>query len=123
MNVATGLGLKVLQIADRGRLDQERVHLEVLRDCLGSFFVLLATVENTPGTILAGNRPAFWFGGENFKMGDNIILYTKSGQASKSMRPDGHCNHFLYWGVNVAMFAHSVAKVVLAEINRWETAG
>jgi hypothetical protein len=121
MIVTTGVGLKVLSIADRGNLAQERVHLQVMRDCGGSFYLLLATVETPTGAIYAGNRPAYWFGPEAFKTGDNIIVYTKSGQDTKSVRPDGHMNHFFFWGMNVAMFEHVTARVVVAELNTWET--
>lgn len=122
MIVTPPAALKINTIADRGDAANERVHLEVIRDCdLGSYIVM-ATVEVSPGRVYAGFRPAYWFTAKPVKTGDHIIVYTKAGKDSTEPRPDGHLNHFYYWGVVTPMFA-GLGRVVLGELNAWQTGG
>jgi hypothetical protein len=121
VNLPPALHIKV--IADRGNLALERVHLEVARDCDISSYLIMATIEAAPGKVYAGFRPAYWFTTQQVKTGDHVIVYTREGTDSKELRPDGHVNHFLYWGVkNNAMFGPT-GRVVLAELNTWQTGG
>src|SRR5580658_4724291 len=96
--------LKILQIADKGNLGAERVHVEVIRECDLGYFILMATVEMSPNRIYAGLRPAFWFSPQLVRPGDNIIVYTKEGTPSTELRLDGHTNYFYYWGSKGAFF-------------------
>ena len=84
MIVAAGLGLKLVRISERGIAANERIHLEAVRDVDLSFYVVIFTIEITPGRIFAGSRPAYWFEPQKVNAGDNVVLYTRSGMPSKA---------------------------------------
>ena len=123
MIVSTGTNLKLLRIVNRGDIANERVHLEVTRDGNTSYYILLATQELSPDRINAGGRPAYWFESTEVKAGDHVVVYTRAGTYSRSQRKDGHFNHFFYWGYTTPLFGAVTARVVVAEINTWETGG
>jgi hypothetical protein len=115
--------LKINNIADRGNLALERIHLEVLRDCDIAAYLLMATIESAPGQVFAGFRPAYWFASRQVKSGDHIIVYTREGKNTQEIRPDGRFNHFFFWGVkNSGMFGPT-ARALLVELNTWESFG
>jgi hypothetical protein len=115
--------LKFVRIANRGIHDQERVHLEALVDCDSSFFVLIATIEFAEGRIFSGGRPCFWFDKQYFEAGDGVIVYSKEGRYSRQLRPDGHYDHFFFWGVQGTLFGAPTARVVITELTDWITGG
>ena len=123
MIVSTGLNLKFVGIINRGEIATERVHLQATRDGNTTYFILLATIAVTPNEIRAGSRAAYWFEPTDVKEDDHIIVYTKAGEYSKAPRKDGHFNHFFYWGRTTPLFGNSSARVVVAELNTWETGG
>jgi hypothetical protein len=123
MIVSTGVGLKFVSLVDRGQLGTERVHLVVTRDGDMSYYVLLATHALSPQEIASGNRLAYWFEPKKVREGDHIVVYTRPGTYSRSVRPDGRTNHFFFWERREPLFGAPNARVVIAELNTWETGG
>jgi len=123
MIVSLPPALRIVTIADRGNSVNERIHFEVIRDCDLASYVVMATLEVSPGRIAAGFRPVYWFVSDQVKAGDHLILYTREGQDGKDIRADGHRNHFFFWGVKGGTMFPTNAKVVLVEINQWVTGG
>jgi hypothetical protein len=113
---------KILGIADRGNLEMERVHIEIVSDCNLSSLIVLATVPTDDGRIYAGSRPAYWFPDQSVKTGDHIILSTKAGNVTQVLRPDGRINYFCFWGAKNPLFGGR-ARVIVAELNTWQTGG
>ena len=119
--MSTGPALEPLTIGNRGDLPNERVQLVVTRDVNTTFYILIATHELSPGRINSGFRTSYWFEPTDVKAGDHVIIYTKAGTYKRAPRPDGHFNHFFYWGCSVALFGAPTARIVVAEINTWVT--
>jgi hypothetical protein len=123
MIVHAGLSLKVVSIANRGDINHERVHLQVVKPCNAAQYIILATVLSGPNTVYAGTRPAYWFDNKRLNVGDNLILYTKAGMPSFQGNPDGTFTYFFYWGMTKAMFGAVEARAMIAELSYWETGG
>lgn len=121
MIVSTGSGLRLVRILDRGHANKERIHLEAVRDCDTSYFVVLQADQLSENTITAGSLIAYWFEPVAVRAGDYVILYTKTGTYSKNTRNDGHENHFFYWGQKSTMFNNPSKRIVLMELNTWVT--
>ena len=123
MIVSVELAIDFVSIVDRGSPVNERIHFHVKRDCNLSFFIVIATIEAGPNKVYPGGRPAYWFESRDAKAGDHVVIYTTKGLNTTLLRDDGHVNHFFYWGAAASLFVYPGAKVVIAEINRWETKG
>src|SRR5438309_689769 len=119
--ILTPISLRFIDIGNRGDLDKERVHFEVMCDCDIGNYIILATTEIAQGRVYCGNRPAYWFASQLFKAGDHLILYSKVGSDTDRLRKDGYTNHFLYWGKVKPLFGSPRARVVVAEINTWDS--
>src|SRR6266571_1742103 len=105
--------IKVGQI----RLSNRISKLLGTRDFDTSFYILIATIAISGERVFAGGRQAFWFESQQVKTGDNVVVYTRAGAYSKVARPDGHFNHFFYWGMSQTLFGDPLARVVVAELN------
>jgi hypothetical protein len=115
--------LRIVGIASPGVPNQERVHLFVDADTDAAFYVLMAGLSGPNGTVTAGTRAAYWFPQTLLKTGDNVIVYTGSGQPVHRVRPQGGTDHFYYWQMPQTIFHLPNACVVLAELNEWQTGG
>jgi hypothetical protein len=123
MMITTGVVLKPGSIGSRGDVHNERLLFEVTQDANLGYYVLIATRETSSGRVYAGSRAAYWFEAREVKAGDNVIVYTRAGQDTTQRGPDGRLNHFYYWGLTHPLFSDSSARVVIAELSTWETAG
>jgi len=114
--------IKIVGIIDRGVPDKERLHLSVLADVDIVNYVIFDTVKIANGTkILAIPKRAFWFSSVQVRAGDNVVVYTRGGTPSKSIRPDGGHNHFFFWGQSSTLWHIPNSCAVVLEINEWVT--
>jgi hypothetical protein len=119
--------IDIVQIADRGVPNQERLHLRVNADTDLSFYAVIATSLSagtllTPPSIYAGAKPCFWFNRQSVKAGDGVILYTGSGKPNST--PTGllfGTNYFFYWGLPATLWGDPQTRAVLFEIQEWAT--
>lgn len=117
------LGLDFIGFFNRGNPMSEGLHFLVTKECNLSYFVLLATISASADAVYPGGRPAYWFENRTASAGDHVMVFTTKGLNSTSLRPDGYRDHCFYWGSSAALFGFHGAKVVIAELNRWETKG
>lgn len=113
------MNLRIIQIADPGVPNSERIHLSVLADTSLEFYVLLKSFSTTTG-VANGAAPAFWFPTVNVKRGDQIVVYTKPGTNSSAPLL-GHTNHFFFWGMKQTLFNMPNDCALLIEASDWES--
>ena len=113
--------LKIVRIADPGVPNFERIHLAVLGDVNLVYYMLSVGHKFPNGNLLSGTRAAFWFPNSFVKAGDNVILYTGSGNPSNTVRPDALTDHFVFWGMPNTIFNVPGSCAVLVEISAWES--
>src|ERR1035438_8638299 len=97
--------VQIVRIADRGSVNLERIHLTVLVDTNLCFFAILKTSYVTGNKAIV-TTPTYthWFPSHPVKAGDQVVLYTSGGTATSTLRPDGHTDHFFFWGSPTAIF-------------------
>lgn len=113
--------VEIVQIANPGEPNQERVHLAVRVATSLEFFVLLKSVATESGGVLCGGVSAFWFPTLEVKPFDQVILYTKAGSNSSQRTDSGGTHHFLHWGLSTTVFNGTNDAAVLMEIQEWQT--
>jgi hypothetical protein len=113
--------LRVVQIADRGVPNKERLHISVLANSNLAYYVVLATDHMTPTTVRSGALSAFWFREQQVRAGDNVILYTCAGVNRMSPRTDGGTDHFIFWGLTQTIWLEPTSCAVVLELLNWET--
>jgi len=110
----------ILQIADRGVAEQERLQLNVSADTNLSYYVVVDTVRSGSG-IAPTPKHVYWFADTSVRAGDSVILYTRHGTNTSVARPDGKTNHFFYWGLPQAVWTRPTSCAVLLEVSEWMT--
>lgn len=113
--------LQIVQIADRGVPNRERLHLRALSDVNLNFFVVFDTTYTSPSAISNLQRHAYWFPSHLVKAGDHVILSTGNGTQSSSWNPAGGTNHFFYWGLQHTIWNQTGDCAVLFELSSWQT--
>jgi hypothetical protein len=112
--------VSIMQIADRGVAEQERLHLDVSAETNLSYYVVVDTVRSGSG-IAPTPKHVYWFADKTVHAGDSIILYTRAGTNTSVARADGKVNHFFYWGLPQAVWTRPTSCAVLLEVSEWMT--
>jgi hypothetical protein len=113
--------LEIVQILDRGKPADERLHLRALTDCDLKYFLVFATKYSNPTAVLTNPKFVHWFKTKPIKAGDTVVLYTKNGVASETLNPSGVTSHFLFWGLNSPIWIAPEDCAIVMEINTWAT--
>lgn len=113
--------IEIVQIADRGKANMERLHLKVLADTDLLYYVIFDISYITPDSISNIPRHVFWFPPFPVKAGDQVILYTGFGNQKSEPFLIGKHNHFFYWGQNVTLWNKIGDCAVLLEVSSWQT--
>ena len=113
--------IRIVQIADRGVPNKERLHLAVLRECLLNNYVVFVTSWISPSLIASHPRQIFWFPSHPVKAGDQVVLYTGPGNPVTERTPDGTTVHFLHWGLTQTVWNRPEDCAVLLELSEWQT--
>jgi hypothetical protein len=108
-------------IYDRGIIAGERVHFRATADIDLSRYILLDDVWTGPNNIGNGNRHAFWFPPQPIKAGENVVVYTRAGAASRETRQDGNVYHFIFRQLAGPIYSRPEACAVLYELADWAT--
>jgi len=88
------MNLTFSSFADAGDLSKERLILKAKSDlAIGNYAVFVSGVT-ADGTATAGKKTAFWFPDGDVKANDLVVLYTKTGIASKKVLKSGATAHF-----------------------------
>jgi hypothetical protein len=89
--------LEIRSFADAGDLANERLVLRALDDMdIGSYMILRSKADAS-GNPLSGLKTAYWLPDIRISKGDLVVLYTKTGKASKKILESGRTAHFYYW--------------------------
>lgn len=117
--------IEILNIADRGIANQERLHLRVLEPTnLGSHLVM-SSIWVTPTTVANGNKAVFWFPPQEVKTYDEIVLYTRAG-ANHTGPAQGlvgalasSTTYFYFWGQQTTIWNSQEACALLFDVANW----
>lgn len=112
------MNFKVMSIGDRGNAQSERLHIAVVADTNLVYCVIFDTTYVGAG-VATPPRTTYWFVPQDVKAGDNVVLYTRSGQKNSQQRSDGKMNHFFFWGLGAPLWANSDSCAVVVEIKEW----
>src|SRR2546430_16625834 len=113
--------LQIIQIAERGVPNLERLYLRVLADTNLVNYAVLATTYLNPSSISNQPRHTYWFAPQPVRAGDNVILYSGSGIQQSAITPSGSSNHFYYWNLPKTAWGQTGECAVLFELNEWQT--
>lgn len=109
--------IKLVEIKDPGNQDKERVVLKVLNDTdLGGYMIAVA-VEETDQTISTNLKNIMWLEDQPIKVGDLVVIYTKSGTNGKILNSDGSTSYFFYWSLSAPIGKDNNLGVVLFEVD------
>lgn len=134
------MNLRLIEITDRGKPNQERLHLEAIIPVDLQFYIVFATtvMPNLTGlgglvglggyrTLLGPEKistvptSSFWFPEYKIARGDHIVLYSGGGIQSKQIRGDGFYDHFFFWGSSKMLWNTPDARATVFEIAGFET--
>lgn len=115
--------IDIVEILDRGVANKERLYLKVNSSANLNYFVVFDNSFTTPNFSQISNLPkrAYWFPSKDVKPGDNIVLYTKSGNDNSVLNPNENYTHFFYWGLSQTIWNTENDCAVLFEVNSWQT--
>lgn len=113
--------VRIVGITDRGVAGQERLHLSALTNVNLNYYVVFDTVYVGENAIVTIPKRAYWFTNYEVRAGDHVILYTKRGEQSRQVRPDGYTDHFFFWGLDRTIWRDPESCAVLLEVSNWET--
>ena len=115
--------LSIVQVADRGVPNVERLHMRALLDIDLCFFIILDVNVIVPKTRVSSKpKNAYWFSTHPVKAGDNVVLYTGTGVDMVRPNGSGGTDHFFYWGCPQTLWALPTGAAVVCEISEWTTA-
>lgn len=113
--------LIITGIGDKGDLKNERIGLKATKDCELKFYQLFNTEFLESGGFYNRSKAVFWFSPQSIKVGDKVVVYTRSGVDNAEIKDDGTTVYFMYWGLTEPIFTDDKKGIVLAEINNWKT--
>ena len=113
------LNLKIKYIKDLGKIENERLVINVLKDDdIGLYGVFCTKAKN--GDVYSNKmKNAFWFPDKETKTGDLVVLYTKNGNSSIRSNSDGTTSYFYYWGLNEPIWDKQEVGAVLFKVSDW----
>ncbi len=113
--------LQIVRIADRGVPNLERLHLAVVQEAALSYYIVLATRYQAPTAVVNKSVPAYWFPNRQVKPGDQVILYTGSGEDKSRVEGNGSTTYFFHWGLAQTVFNDPLSAAVVVEAANWAT--
>ena len=115
MIVADIQELRLYPVEDRGKPNQERVPIQVLKATNMGRYGLLVGISNYQKLATPVPDNLFWFGDGSVNAGDWILLYTGGGVARVDdwSNPPGSKIYSVHWGRQTTMFANSVVVPIL----------
>ena len=113
--------LQIIRVVDRGKQNQERLHLSVLQETDLSYYAVLLSRYITPTSIANGNLAAFWFSAQPVRPGDQIILFSGPGSPTSRVQTNGNTAYFYYWGLKNTVWNYPANCAVVIEVADWAT--
>lgn len=113
------MNLKIRSILERGDRQKERVTLRCTSDTDIGQYVLMQT-SSSGGVVNTDVRQTMWLPDKLIQKGDLVVIYTRSGTQSEKVLTTGKKAHFLYWGIDSAIWSEDHAGVVLLHAPDWQ---
>ena len=98
--------IKLVEIKDPGNKDKERVILKVLNETDLGGYMIAVSVEESDQTVSTDLRNVMWLEDQPLKIGDLVVVYTKSGTNGKIVNSDGSTSYFFYWSLSDPIGKH-----------------
>ena len=114
------MNIQIRSFADAGDIEKERMSLRVSANIDLGAYAIFFTLTSSDGKPTAGNKVAYWFPDANVKVGDLVVLYTKSGERRTKELTTGGTAHFFFWGLKKPIWNTPKAGCVLLSVDEWE---
>jgi hypothetical protein len=111
--------LQILQIADAGVPNQERLHLRVLEPTNLSYHLVVSSAWVTLTTVANGAKSVFWFPPQDVKTGDEIVLYTRGGAQESKAGLLGSTTYFYFWGEKSTLWNAENSCALVFDVATW----
>ena len=110
--------VKLAKIKNKADLINERVVIDVLRDCNIGDYILFDTTyfKNKISNKL---RHSYWFPDQMVSEGDKVILYTKQGKDNKRLNNSGNTSYFFYWNLDTTIWNKDEDCAILVKIDNY----
>lgn len=109
------MDLVIDYIRDAGNLDKERIVFKTERNTQLGKYLIAETYEMDNARFSSNIENIFWFPDLELKLGDRVVLYTKSGERNISSNEDGTTTYFFYWNLNMSHLKGEKPCVVLLD--------
>lgn len=107
--------IEITSYKDLGDKDKERIILTVKEKIELGNCIIATTTVNDNDTISADITNVYWLPNQEVKVGDLVVIYTKSGAKRKIENEDGSTSYFFYWGLPNPLMSLKNSTVVLFE--------
>jgi len=98
------MDLEIRAVHGHGNHTEERVHMVATAKCNLAHYMLADSTYLPNGKLSNKLRHTYWGLDLELNRGDSVVLYTRDGDQSKRLQPDGSTVHFLYWGLHRAVW-------------------
>lgn len=110
--------IKITKIIDHGHND-ERIVLDITEDTDIGEYLVMDTTYTVKGQVSNKVRHPYWFPDKKVKKNDRIVLYTKKGNESSTVNPNGSTSYFFYWGLNSNVWNNDGDCALLLHVDQW----
>jgi len=110
---------KIRSIADINT-DNERIILDIIGDTdIGEYVIFDTTYHSSTNQVSNKMKHSFWFPDQKVKIGDVVVLYTKSGKQSSTKNANGAISYFFFWGLNSKIWNNLGDCAILLHVDEW----
>jgi hypothetical protein len=113
------MNLTIDKFVDKGVLEKERVILKVSADDQLGDYVLLKTKMLEEKTVSNEVTHTYWFGDQEVKSGDLVVIYTKVGVDNSRKNESGNTSHFYYWNKTEPLWLDDADSLVVMKSLTW----
>ena len=112
--------MKIVKIIDTNNLEKERVLFQVDSNEDLDFYMLFNSEKTSEGKVKRRPKNVFWFPARQLKVGDSVVLYTKSGNTSQVTNSDGTTTYFFYWNLPATIWNEETTPVLFT-LESWKS--
>ena len=109
------MNIEIDNIKDSGNFDKERTLFKVTQVCNLGKYLIAKSQELTDDSFSSKLQDIYWFPDQDLKIGDLVVLYTKTGVNGNIKNDDCSNTYFYYWGLNSPLSDINKSCVVLLE--------
>lgn len=113
------MNLKIIGIKDPGNKEKERVVISVeSKTDLGKY--LIAISKELPDEMVSSSiKNVNWLSDQVLEAGDQVVVYTKSGNKASVKNSDGSTSYFFYWDLPNPIGGNGTVGIILFETS-WQ---